>query len=140
MQLFDEIPFLVRGYRHIKFLLEVVEPVSVAYKAGRFGEMFAALDAGTPIIRSYEQKAQRIRHMSALVDLRATGTAGDVLDHLKATSRPCKGWLAGEITNRMVATWTPESALAARPAPPELLSAPPVSRQHSALLGHRQRR
>lgn len=80
--------FIKKEDRHIKFLLETVEPVSIAYKNGRFGEMFAALDTRTPNIRSYAEKIEWVRNMSALLDLRATGTIGDVLDHLKTTKRP----------------------------------------------------
>lgn len=79
--------FVKKEDKHIKFLLEVVEPVSTAYAAGRFGEMFAALDSGTPKIRSYADKAEWSRDMSILIDLRTNGTIGDVLDHLKGTKR-----------------------------------------------------
>ena len=100
--------FVKKEDRHIKFLLEVVEPVSVAYEAGRFGEMFAALDARTPIIRSYAQKAEWIRDMSVLIDLRANGTVGDVLDHLKETRRP-RFPDAVERRERELAEWVVEA-------------------------------
>jgi DNA helicase-2/ATP-dependent DNA helicase PcrA len=100
--------FIKKEDRHIKFLLEVVEPVSVAYEAGRFGEMFAALDTRTPIIRSYAQKAEWIRDMSVLIGLRANGTVGDVLDHLKATKRP-RLPDAVERRERELAEWVAEA-------------------------------
>ena len=80
--------FIKKEDRHIKFLLETVEPVSIAYENGRFGEMFAALDTKTPKIRSYGDKAQWASDMSNLLGLRTNGSVGEVLDHLKATKRP----------------------------------------------------
>lgn len=100
--------FVKKEDRHIKFLLEVVEPVSVAYEAGRFGEMFAALDTRTPIIRSYAQKAEWIGDMSVLIGLRANGTVGDVLDHLKETRRP-RLPDAVERRERELAEWVAEA-------------------------------
>jgi DNA helicase-2/ATP-dependent DNA helicase PcrA len=80
--------FIKKEDRHIKFLLETVEPVSTSYENERFGEMFAALDTKTPKIRSYADKAQWSNDMTALLGLRTRGSVGDVLDHLKATKRP----------------------------------------------------
>lgn len=80
--------FIKKEDRHIKFLLETVEPVSIAFANGRFGEMFAALDKQTPKIRSSADKVHWMSDMSTLLDLRTNGSIGDVLDHLKATRRP----------------------------------------------------
>ena len=71
---------------HIKFLVEVFEPVCVAYEKKRFGEMFALL-GGRPAITSWEEKAGWARDMDALVALRNKGNIGDVLDLLKKTER-----------------------------------------------------
>lgn len=100
--------FIKKEDRHIKFLLEVVEPVSVAYEARRFGEMFSVLDTQMPIIRSYAQKAEWIRDMSVLMELRANGTVGDVLDHLKSTKRP-RLPDAVERRERQLAEWAAEA-------------------------------
>jgi DNA helicase II / ATP-dependent DNA helicase PcrA len=100
--------FIKKEDRHIKFLLEVVEPVSVAYEAGRFGEMFSVLDTQMPIIRSYAQKAEWIRDMSVLMELRANGTVGEVLDHLKSSKRP-RLPDAVERRERQLAEWAAEA-------------------------------
>jgi len=71
---------------HIKFLVEVFEPVCVAYEKKRFGEMFALL-GGRPAITSWEEKAGWARDMDALVALRNKGSIGDVLDLVKKTER-----------------------------------------------------
>jgi DNA helicase-2/ATP-dependent DNA helicase PcrA len=72
----------------IKFLLETVEPICTAYEGKRFGEMFLALGSGTPTIHSHADKAEWAKDMSALVGLRANGTIGEVIDHIKNTKRP----------------------------------------------------
>lgn len=73
---------------HIKFLVETLEPVCIAYENKQFGEMFATLDRRTPAIESYTDKMGWAEDMNALLKLRSTGTIGAVLDHLKQTKRP----------------------------------------------------
>ena len=71
---------------HIKFLVEVFEPVCVAYERKRFGEMFALL-GGRPAITSWEEKSGWAHAMDSLIALRNKGSIGDVLDLLKKTER-----------------------------------------------------
>lgn len=80
--------FVKKEDRHIKFLLETVEPVCSAYENKRFGEMFMELDARTPAIHSHADKMDWVRDMDALLNLRSSGTIGDVIAHLKKTKRP----------------------------------------------------
>ncbi|PKM33289.1 MAG: DNA helicase II [Gammaproteobacteria bacterium HGW-Gammaproteobacteria-12] len=71
----------------IKFFAEVVEPVCAAYGASRYGDMFKTLGS-VPAITKHEDKACWRREMDALRELRAEGTIGQVIDHLKTTRRP----------------------------------------------------
>lgn len=71
----------------IKFFAEVVEPICAAYGASRYGDMFRAFGSG-PAIAKHEDKACWRRDMDALQKLRAEGTVGQVIDHLKVTRRP----------------------------------------------------
>jgi DNA helicase-2/ATP-dependent DNA helicase PcrA len=71
----------------IKFFAEVVEPMCAAYSASRFGDMFRVFGSG-PTITKHEDKACWRRDMDTLQMLRADGTIGQVIDHLKATKRP----------------------------------------------------
>jgi DNA helicase-2/ATP-dependent DNA helicase PcrA len=80
--------FLKKEDAHVKFLLDTVEPVCSAYEKKKFGEMFAALDARTPNIRSFTEKAAWVKDMATLLNFRENGTVGDVLDHLVTTRRP----------------------------------------------------
>ncbi|MGE8168690.1 UvrD-helicase domain-containing protein [Pseudomonas putida] len=71
----------------IKFFAEVVEPICAAYGASHYGDMFRAFGSG-PAITKHEDKASWRRDMDALQKLRAEGTIGQVIDHLKVTRRP----------------------------------------------------
>lgn len=73
---------------HIAFLIDVVEPVCVAYKAGHFGEMFAVLGSRSLAIATQDDKRQRAEVLDKLLELRETGTIGQVLDYLKDTECP----------------------------------------------------
>ncbi|OIQ72641.1 hypothetical protein GALL_457300 [mine drainage metagenome] len=72
----------------IKFLLEVMEPVAVAYEGKRFGEMFRVLGMKVPPIRRADDKLEWARDMSVLLRLRQEATIGEVIDHLMTTGRP----------------------------------------------------
>ena len=71
----------------IKFFAELVEPICAAYGASRYGDMFKTLGSA-PAITKHEDKACWRRDMDALQKLRAEGTIGQVIDHLKVTRRP----------------------------------------------------
>ena len=71
----------------IKFFAEVVEPICAAYVASRYGDMFRTFGSA-PAITKHEDKTSWRRDMDALLELRAEGTIGHVIDHLRATRRP----------------------------------------------------
>jgi DNA helicase-2/ATP-dependent DNA helicase PcrA len=73
---------------HIAFLVDTLEPVCIAYKNGRYGEMFSALGARSLTIKTLGDKRTWARDMDRLLELREAGTIGQVLDHLKAVKRP----------------------------------------------------
>lgn len=73
---------------HIKFLVDTVEPVCLAFQSGRYGEMFSILGARSVTIRNLDDKKAWARNMAALIDFCKTGTIGGVLDYLKQTRRP----------------------------------------------------
>ncbi|WP_223262809.1 UvrD-helicase domain-containing protein [Sphingobium sp. SCG-1] len=73
---------------YISFFVDVLEPACDAYVARQFGRMFEALGGSVPHLRRPADKAGWANAMAALVAIRATGTVGDVIDHLAATRRP----------------------------------------------------
>jgi len=73
---------------HIAFFVDALEPVCVAYENKRFGEMFAAMGGKNPGIRSHDDKIRWALDMDALMQLRRSGTIGEVIDHLRRTQHP----------------------------------------------------
>lgn len=72
---------------HIAFLVDVLEPVCIAYQKGRFGEMFSVLGTRSLTINTLEDKRTWAHDLDILIELRETGTIGQVLDHVKDAKR-----------------------------------------------------
>lgn len=79
--------FIKKEDDYIAFLVDVVEATCAAYSSKRYGEMFALLGAKFSISNPADKK-RWVEDMDALLQLRETGTVGQVLDHLKTTGRP----------------------------------------------------
>jgi DNA helicase-2/ATP-dependent DNA helicase PcrA len=79
--------FIQKQDPYIKFLVDIVEPVCVAYDAGRYGEMFDFMGSSANI-QHHADKVAWTRDMGRLLELRGSGTVGDVIDHLKTAGRP----------------------------------------------------
>ena len=73
---------------HIAFLITTVEPMALAYEKQKFGEMFAALGQEVPQLSGRDSKLEWTRDLQGLLQLRKTGTIGDVIDYLRQTHRP----------------------------------------------------
>lgn len=73
---------------HINFLADTVEPACAAFSAGKFGEMFSVIGRKVGSISNLAEKRDWARDMQHLVELRETGTIGEVIDLLKETRRP----------------------------------------------------
>jgi DNA helicase II / ATP-dependent DNA helicase PcrA len=72
----------------IAYFHEHLEPAAKAYLAGQFGKMFKAIDTERPLINSPADKRRWSNAMQRLIELRDTGTVGDVLAHLQSTNLP----------------------------------------------------
>jgi len=73
---------------HIAFLADTVEPACAAFSAGKYGEMFSVIGRTEGSLSSLSEKYDWARDMKRLVDLRAAGTIGEVIDHLMETRKP----------------------------------------------------
>ena len=71
----------------IAFLVDVVEPMCLAYAEKRFGDMFRILGE-RPEIRAHSDKLGWRKDMAALTEYREHGSIGDVVDLLAKTRRP----------------------------------------------------
>ncbi|NUQ82286.1 MAG: ATP-dependent helicase [Bacteroidetes bacterium] len=73
---------------HIAFLVDTVEPACAAFCAGRFGEMFDILGNKAGRLTNQLEKLEWARDMRQLIQVRETGTIGEVLQLLKETRKP----------------------------------------------------
>ncbi|MCH8540872.1 MAG: AAA family ATPase [Opitutales bacterium] len=73
---------------HIDFLADRVEPACAAFTAGKFGKMFDVIGRKTGTLSNQFEKQAWARDMQRLIELRATGTIGEVIDLLKETRKP----------------------------------------------------
>lgn len=73
---------------HIAFLADTVEPACAAFSAGKFGEMFSVIGRKAGNLSNLAEKREWTTDMQRLVDLRANGTIGDIIDLLKETRKP----------------------------------------------------
>lgn len=73
---------------HIAFFADILEPAFAAYEAKKFGEMFQIMGGRVPAISSLEDKKKWAAAMGGLVELRDTGSVGQVIDHLLETECP----------------------------------------------------
>lgn len=80
--------FVKKEDRHIKFLVEIIEPLCLAYERRQFGEMLQVIGGKHPVIHSHADKIGWKNDIEALMTIRSSGTVGDVIDHLKSTGRP----------------------------------------------------
>lgn len=80
--------FTKKEHPHIAFFAEALEPACEAYFDHRYGEMFLALGGTVPPIKSQVDKQKWRDSMERLIELRKTGTVGDVIDHLRQSRRP----------------------------------------------------
>jgi DNA helicase-2/ATP-dependent DNA helicase PcrA len=74
--------------RYIAFFTDILEPVCTAYSEKRYGLMFQSMGDKRPAILSHADKESWSKDMDILLNIRATGTIGDVLEYLKKTKRP----------------------------------------------------
>ena len=73
---------------HIAFLVDIVEPACAAFSEGKFGEMFSVIGKKVGKISSQIEKRDWVNAINRLVELRTTGTVGEVIDLLKETRKP----------------------------------------------------
>lgn len=71
----------------IAFLIDIVENVADAYEKHKFGEMFSILGKGA-VIKTHADKLNWTRDMNNLIELRKSGTIGEVIELLKTTNHP----------------------------------------------------
>lgn len=80
--------WLKKSDDHIAFFADKLEPATAAYKSHRYGEMFNIFGDQAPRFSSHADKQKWSAAMDAIIQLRETGTIGQVVDHILAVRYP----------------------------------------------------
>jgi DNA helicase II / ATP-dependent DNA helicase PcrA len=80
--------FTKKEHPHIAYFADALEPACDAYLSKKYGEMFHALGSNVPAIRAHTDKKQWSEAMDKLIELRASATVGELVDHLLEVRRP----------------------------------------------------
>lgn len=80
--------FLDKADDYIAFFVDKLEPAATAYLERRYGAMFDVLGEQAPRLSSQAEKRKWSDAMDKLIELRAIGAIGQVVDHLLATGYP----------------------------------------------------
>ncbi len=80
--------YLKKNNAYIKFFLDVIEPVSHAFEQRLYGELFQVMSQKFPHLMQQSDKKLWSENLGDLIQLRQSGTIGDVLDFLYLSERP----------------------------------------------------
>ncbi|CAM1364397.1 DNA helicase [Tenacibaculum litoreum] len=74
--------------KYIDYLVNILEPVSEHFNKKKYGEMLKAIGIRTPRLRNHNDKKVWNESLNKLINLRNTGTIGDIIDCLIETQKP----------------------------------------------------
>jgi DNA helicase-2/ATP-dependent DNA helicase PcrA len=74
--------WLKKSDDHIAFFADKLEPATAAYKSHLYGDMFNIFGDHAPRFSSHADKQKWSKAMDTVVQLRETGTVGEVIDHI----------------------------------------------------------
>lgn len=84
----DSDDYLKMNDHYIKFFIDVLEPVCRAFDNKEYGEMFSVLNSKTLKLANQNDKSSWNSNLNQLIEIRRSGTIGEVLALLKTTARP----------------------------------------------------
>jgi len=93
--------FVKKESADIKFLVEIIEPVSRAFEVCSYGEMFSLLGNPSLNIHSLDDKKARTGQLTRLIELRRSGSIGDVITYLSETGFPPPPEAVVTVENRL---------------------------------------
>jgi len=84
----DSDDYLKMNDHYIKFFIDILEPVCRAFENKEYGEMFSALNSKTLKLTNQNDKSSWNSNLNKLLEVRESGTIGEVITLLKTTYRP----------------------------------------------------
>jgi len=80
--------YLKKENHYISFLLDTVEVMCTYFLERKYGEIFKIIDVRTVGLKNHSDKISWNKDIQELINIKATGTIGEVIDFLKGTKRP----------------------------------------------------
>lgn len=80
--------YLKKNDEYIKFFVDTIEPVCEYYSQRKFGKITEILGGGAVALKKAEDKILWKNSLDRLIELRISGTIGDVIEHLQLTKQP----------------------------------------------------
>lgn len=80
--------YLKKNDEYIKFFVDTIEPVCEYYSQRKFGKITEILGGGAVTLKKAEDKILWKNSLDRLIELRISGTIGDVIEHLQLTKQP----------------------------------------------------
>lgn len=80
--------YLKKNDKYIQLFLDIVEPTATAYEQKEYGELFQICKRSYPRMKSQGDKRVWSNNLSKLINIRRTGSVGDVIDLLSECKTP----------------------------------------------------
>lgn len=80
--------YIKKGNDYIRYFADVLEPICIAFKNKKYGEMSSKLNGEIPMIRSHKDKLKWANSMDRLLLLRKEGSVGEIINYLRQTKYP----------------------------------------------------
>jgi len=80
--------YLKKENHYISFLIDTVEVICTYFMERKYGEMFKIIDVRTVGLKNHSDKKSWNNDIQELINIKAEGTIGEVIDFLKQTKRP----------------------------------------------------
>jgi len=80
--------YLKKADKYIKYFLDIVEPVSLAFQQRNYGELFQIVNQGHPHLASQTDKKVWSKNLEKLIQVREKGSIGELIELLKETQTP----------------------------------------------------
>ncbi len=80
--------FIKKEDKYIAFFMDYLEPICEAFTNKKYGQMFDVLGSGKNGIYSHDDKVAWTTAMERILELRANGTIGEIIDYLAEVRKP----------------------------------------------------
>jgi DNA helicase-2/ATP-dependent DNA helicase PcrA len=80
--------YLKKSDPYIKYLVDVIEPMSAFFEARKYGDLFQVINQTFPQLHCQNDKRLWVENLTRINEIRLRGTIGDLLDYLSDIDKP----------------------------------------------------